>query len=321
MLSVAELKELLNWIAECTQGVQELSIELHPALLSCELFDCLKAGGVNRISFGIQALDPDILGQHTRVDLHYGELTEYIRYAREIGIHHINFDFIYDLIGDSLAHIKAIGDYISEQRPTSVNYYPLRILTPHIEEQYVMSNKRRLAYYLAVKNLFADLGYTRKNSTIYIDPEQTWVVNFLYEDTIYAREHELYGLGVAATSHIGESFCKNTIDLAAYRQRVESKISPIELEFALSSPIRVAHDLYYYLLMYPDSPRETVVARFSAKWLPLVEQYLTNLADSGLIKSSPGRVTLTEKGYFYTEQIEEFLMRERPDELTLLRKL
>lgn len=318
MLSVAELTALFAWISECTQDVSEFSIELHPALLSYALLDCLKIGGVNRISFGIQAVDPKILAEHTRVKLWYEDLGDYIQYARKIGIKHINFDFIYDLIGDSLEHIAAVGAYIAEHRPTSVNYYPLRVLTQYIEERYTINNKRRLAYYLAIKNLFADLGYSRKNNTIYVDLAQSTLINFKYEDIIYAHEHELYGLWVAATSHSWESFIKNSINYKKYREYIEDNISPVELSFELSHASRLAHDFYYYIFMYPNITMGDLWERFKDQ---MIEPFISNLITGGFIKVVGERVSFTEKGYFYTEEIEEILMWENSADLALLRKL
>ena len=39
----------------------EFTVELHPLDVAPELLDILKAGGVNRISMGIQSLDDDVL--------------------------------------------------------------------------------------------------------------------------------------------------------------------------------------------------------------------------------------------------------------------
>ncbi|MDH1976183.1 oxygen-independent coproporphyrinogen III oxidase [Aliarcobacter butzleri] len=74
----------------------EISCEVDPRYFTIEHMNVLKAGGCNRLSFGVQDLDEEV--QKTIHRIQPFELTQnVIKIAREAGIHSINTDLIYGL--------------------------------------------------------------------------------------------------------------------------------------------------------------------------------------------------------------------------------
>ncbi|KLE02277.1 oxygen-independent coproporphyrinogen III oxidase [Aliarcobacter butzleri] len=74
----------------------EISCEVDPRYFTVEHMNVLKAGGCNRLSFGVQDLDEEV--QKTIHRIQPFELTQnVIKIAREAGIHSINSDLIYGL--------------------------------------------------------------------------------------------------------------------------------------------------------------------------------------------------------------------------------
>ncbi|RZV14434.1 oxygen-independent coproporphyrinogen III oxidase [Aliarcobacter butzleri] len=74
----------------------EISCEVDPRYFTVEHMNVLKAGGCNRLSFGVQDLDEEV--QKTIHRIQPFELTQnVIKIAREAGIHSINTDLIYGL--------------------------------------------------------------------------------------------------------------------------------------------------------------------------------------------------------------------------------
>ena len=74
----------------------EISCEVDPRYFTVEHMIVLKAGGCNRLSFGVQDLDEEV--QKTIHRIQPFELTQnVIRIARNAGIHSINTDLIYGL--------------------------------------------------------------------------------------------------------------------------------------------------------------------------------------------------------------------------------
>uniref|UniRef100_UPI002B24C856 oxygen-independent coproporphyrinogen III oxidase n=1 Tax=Aliarcobacter butzleri TaxID=28197 RepID=UPI002B24C856 len=74
----------------------EISCEVDPRYFTVEHMNVLKAGGCNRLSFGVQDLDEEV--QKTIHRIQPFELTQnVIKIAREASIHSINTDLIYGL--------------------------------------------------------------------------------------------------------------------------------------------------------------------------------------------------------------------------------
>ncbi|MFW2581836.1 oxygen-independent coproporphyrinogen III oxidase [Aliarcobacter butzleri] len=74
----------------------EISCEVDPRYFTVEHMNVLKAGGCNRLSFGVQDLDEEV--QKTIHRIQPFELTQnVIKIAREAGIYSINTDLIYGL--------------------------------------------------------------------------------------------------------------------------------------------------------------------------------------------------------------------------------
>ncbi len=97
--SPSQLEELISKIKEVFPNFSadaEISCEVDPRYFTKEHMDVLKAGGVNRLSFGVQDLDETV--QKTIHRIQPFELTQnVIKIARNAGIKSINTDLIYGL--------------------------------------------------------------------------------------------------------------------------------------------------------------------------------------------------------------------------------
>lgn len=97
--SPSQLKEVISSIKEIFPNFDnsaEISCEVDPRFFTCEHMDVLKAGGFNRLSFGVQDLDETV--QKTIHRIQPFELTQnVISIARNAGITSINCDLIYGL--------------------------------------------------------------------------------------------------------------------------------------------------------------------------------------------------------------------------------
>ena len=97
--SPEQLEEVIIAIKEIFPNFStnaEVSCEVDPRHFTVEHMNVLKAGGCNRLSFGVQDLDETV--QKTIHRIQPFELTQnVIKIAREAGIHSVNTDLIYGL--------------------------------------------------------------------------------------------------------------------------------------------------------------------------------------------------------------------------------
>ena len=97
--SPSQLQEVINAVKQTFPNFAsdaEISCEVDPRHFTVEHMDVLKAGGCNRLSFGVQDLDEEV--QKTIHRIQPFELTQnVINIARNAGIHSVNTDLIYGL--------------------------------------------------------------------------------------------------------------------------------------------------------------------------------------------------------------------------------
>src|SRR5690606_10753223 len=99
-----QLRKLLAYIHEFVPMAENLewTSEANPDELTKEKMEVLFAGGVNRISMGVQTFDADLLQRlgrtHSNDDVHRA-----VKEAREVGFTNISFDLMYGLPGQTMA--------------------------------------------------------------------------------------------------------------------------------------------------------------------------------------------------------------------------
>src|SRR6185503_15520356 len=82
-------------------GAAEWTVECNPATISLDKARLLRAGGVNRISMGVQSLNPDLLDRLGRV--HSREMVfKSFAVLRQAGFDNINLDLMFAIPGQSL---------------------------------------------------------------------------------------------------------------------------------------------------------------------------------------------------------------------------
>ena len=97
--SSEQLEEVIKEIKSVFPNFQkdaEISCEVDPRYFTKEHMDVLKAGGVNRLSFGVQDLDPKVQEVIHRIQP-FETTKNVMDIARDAGINSINIDLIYGL--------------------------------------------------------------------------------------------------------------------------------------------------------------------------------------------------------------------------------
>jgi oxygen-independent coproporphyrinogen-3 oxidase len=100
LLEVGEIERIINLLSS-NHGSTEITLELNPDGLGEEYLNGLKKIGVNRLSFGAQTFDDDILKligrRHNPQDVENA-----VKSAQKAGFYNISLDFIYGLPAQSV---------------------------------------------------------------------------------------------------------------------------------------------------------------------------------------------------------------------------
>lgn len=323
MLNLIEMEDFLKFLNDKLYWFKEFSIELHPALISFELLDLLKKYNVDRLSFGIQTLDLNILKNHTRVDINYKKLWKYICYSKKIWFKKINFDFIYDLIWDSIENIKKNLYFIKKYKPTSIYYYRLRKFTNYLKEKHISNEKKSFWYYLYIKEFFEKNGFYRLNNSVYYDNKQLlWEKPFFYDELIYSKEHSLFWFWVCATTNIWNNFFKNNIDYLEYEKLINNNCIAFDLKFALNQSSYILNKFYFYILQNHTFYIKDFLEEFSFDFILDLKKVIDNMIYYEMITFINWVIKLTEKWHYYIdEKLWDIIFYWREKDFNLLKKL
>lgn len=101
LLGATHLTRLLDGLADITgfrSSAMEVTMEANPESLQQEVAAAVLAGGVDRLSIGVQSLDNEVLAAYDRVHDADAALAAYAN-ARAVGFQRINLDLIYAFPG------------------------------------------------------------------------------------------------------------------------------------------------------------------------------------------------------------------------------
>lgn len=200
--------EIFNRTPNC-----EYTFECNPQDITDDLLDDIVAGGVNRLSIGIESFDLDNLKILER-QADFKDIEEKLTKARNRGINNINLDLMYAIPGEKISTLKKDISKIIKLNPTHISTYSL-ILEDHTKlgtngTKYIDEETDRKMYDVIVKELKSE-GYNHYE-----------ISNFAKEgyeskhNLTYWNNDEYYGFGLGAAGYKDNIRYSNTRNLHQY---------------------------------------------------------------------------------------------------------
>ncbi|MBT5909540.1 MAG: radical SAM protein, partial [Opitutae bacterium] len=125
VLSPDELSELCEIVREKSgDEVKEWSVELAPNEVTPEKLGALKAGGVTRVSLGVQTFDAELLGEMGRRHPPEKALSAY-DLIRNMGFESVNLDLIFGAPGQTIEQWEGDLSQAVELSPDHISTYCL----------------------------------------------------------------------------------------------------------------------------------------------------------------------------------------------------
>jgi oxygen-independent coproporphyrinogen-3 oxidase len=163
------------------------------------MFETYVAGGVNRISFGVQSMVPEVLTALGRTH-DPASVARGVRLAREAGIARLNLDLIYGGAGESIDQWRQTVAATIDLAPDHVSAYALTIEagTPLAEDPSRHPDDDDQAdKYLIADDLLSAAGLANYEISNWASPGQECQHNLLYWS-----QGEYFGFGCAAHAHV-----------------------------------------------------------------------------------------------------------------------
>jgi oxygen-independent coproporphyrinogen-3 oxidase len=212
LLSVPQLAQILTTLDQCF-GIDpdaEISMEVDPGTFDHAQLQGYRAAGVNRISLGVQAFQPELLavcGRSHTVE----EIDQAIGLIQQIGFTNISLDLISGLPHQTLAHWQESLERAIALAPTHLSCYDL-IVEPMTAfgRQYkpgvspLPSDETAADFYRAAQRLLTAAGYEHYEISNYAKPGYQ-----CHHNRVYWQNQPFYGFGMGATSYLeGDRFAR-----------------------------------------------------------------------------------------------------------------
>ncbi len=315
----------------------EVAIEVDPRVTTDEQLERLRALGFNRLSLGVQDLDPVVQEAVNRIQ---GEaLTRGLfERARALGFESINVDLIYGLPFQTLDGFAHTLETVVAMRPDRLAVYSyahvpwIRGNQRHIDPADLPPPARKLELFLAATEAFLGAGYRPIGMDHFALPGDELAVaaeagrlhrNFMGYTTRPATD--MVGAGISAIGDVGGAFAQNTKKLSTYYATLDRDRFPVERGYPLDADDQVRRFVITELMCNLGLDVARVEQRFGIDFSRYFATEIEELAAAGglvadgLVEVRPDRVQVTTRGRILVRNVcmtfDRYLRRktaERP---------
>jgi putative oxygen-independent coproporphyrinogen III oxidase len=281
----------------------EVTTESNPDSVTAADLARLRAGGINRISFGMQSAVPAVLAVLDRT--HDPErLPDVVAWARDAGFEQVSLDLIYGTPGESLSDWRRSLEGALAMDPDHLSAYALivepgtalarrvargEVVTPDDDD---LADKYELA-----DELLGSAGLTWYEVSNWASDERAWCRH----NVGYWQGSDWWGIGPGAHSHVGGVRWWNVKHPAAYADRIAAGRSPALAREVLDEETRRVERVLLETRLVTGLPVEALDPGGRAAILDLV-------AD-GLVDVRAGDVlTLTMRGRLLADAVIRALL-------------
>lgn len=233
ILPIGHIEQIMSFIFKNfnIENNAEITIEVNPGVISQELIKSFKKSYINRVSFGFQAWQNNILKQLGRVHNREQFVDNFYNF-RNLGFNNINVDLMFSLPNQSLENWTETLNEVCKLKPEHISCYSLIIEEDTVFYKLYQQNKLdilseeldRKMYYTAI-NILQKNGYNQYEISNFALQDKT-----CYHNIVYWRRKEYVGFGLGASSLLNETRITNTRNLNDYiNYKNERSIESLQL--------------------------------------------------------------------------------------------
>lgn len=222
-LSVVQLERLFDQIGEHFQldPNAELALEIDPRVTTYEQLHALRRLGFNRISMGVQDLDPGVQQAIGRDQTE--EQTRHVyESCRNTGFSGVNLDLIYGLPAQTLGAWEKTIQSVVDMRPDRLAIYSYAHLPDKLKHQAKMDAttlpgpQEKGQLIVLARRMLVDAGYESIGMDHFALPDEDLSKalkdgrlhrNFMGYTTI--ADTQVLGIGPSAISYVGDAYAQN----------------------------------------------------------------------------------------------------------------
>ena len=293
-------------------GSPEITMEANPGTVDAPYLAAVAEAGINRISFGVQSAVASELALLER-EHDFATVVEAVALARQAGLTNFNLDLIYGLPGQTLTTWQQSMEAVLALDPPHFSLYCLTI-EPGTPMQRWLDNGRfplpdpdlAADQYQLAREMLANHGYSHYEISNWAKPGQECQHNLTYW-----RDGEYLGIGAGAHGHAGGTRYANVKQPRVYLRRLETEESlpyPLTTAVAQHHPITRQEAMSDTVMTQLRLLQEGLdLAAFASRFGQSLDEAfagtMSQLLEWEMLKVENGRLYLTEKAYFLSNQV------------------
>ncbi|MFO6496302.1 MULTISPECIES: radical SAM family heme chaperone HemW [Bacillus] len=313
-LSAGQLEQLLDSIRNIlkpSENMIEFAVEANPDDLSSEKLNVLKAAGVNRLSFGVQTFEDELLEKIGRVHKQKDVLVSFER-ARSAGFDNISLDLMFGLPGQQIDHLAASLDTALALGAEHYSVYSL-IVEPKTVF-YNLMKKGRL--HLPPQDQEAEMYELVMNKMAEADISQYEISNYAKKgceskhNLTYWNNEEYFGFGAGAHGYINGKRTVNAGPVKHYIDLIDNCGFPYKETHQVTRNERIEEEMFLGLRKTAGVSKVRFFEKYGEALDSLFPEVLRTLEEKGLIQNTSKSVCLTHHGKLLGNEVFQAFLGE-----------
>jgi oxygen-independent coproporphyrinogen-3 oxidase len=303
--------------------VAEIAIECNPAYIELDDIAVLNDAGFNRISFGIQDFNIDVLNIVNR-DASKIPADELVQHIREFYPHiRINFDFIYGLPGQT-------ADSFLDTIQKAIEIKPDRLVTfsyahvPWVNKAQLLLEKaglptefNKIDMYFKSRDLLEKSGYTTIGFDHYV-LENDELYNAFKTGNLHrnfqgyctrSTTGQVYAVGVSSISQLETVYAQNYKSINAYIEKIQNGEFPVEKGYTVKSEEIIVRNVITNLLSNNSVDLQMIANKYNLSFseletlLKIDYETLLDLENDGVMSLKNNRIEITKYGVLFIRNV------------------
>ena len=282
----------------------EITIEVNPGTVDRNKLKVYKKIGINRISFGLQTCQDELLKSIGRIHT-FEEAKKGYLLAREYGFNNISIDLMFGLPKQSMDDLKYSLERIIELNPEHISTYSLKVEENTVfgrqqsEGKLILPNEdvERQMYY-CIKNELKKAGYEHYEISNFAKPGYQSKHN-----NSYWEGQDYLGFGAGASSLYENTRYSNEINIQKYINKILNNEKVFEIEEELDEKARLSETMILGLRKLNGVSKIDVKEKFGYDIEEVYSSEITKLLRLELLIQEEDRIRLTDKGLDLANQV------------------
>lgn len=281
----------------------EFSMEANPGTTDLEKLSVMREGGVNRISFGVQAFQNTLLSGIGRIH-DTDDVYRSLENARTAGFNNMSIDLMFGLPNQTLDMLSESVDKALELGLPHYSIYSLKVEentlfhTMYQRNQLPLPDEEdELNMYLLLMDRMKAAGYKQYEISNFAKPGFESRHNMTYW-----RNEDYYGLGAGAHGYIGRQRHVNIKGVNPYNEAANQGLPRLEC-FEVSGEEAMEDFLMVGLRVLDGVSGSRFRQQFGISMEEVFAKPLNKMMDAGLLDSTDDGYKLSNKGILFGNDV------------------